>query len=423
MNECERRRREGLHIRRMLVVAAVLAGACAAPDEAPIRIGAVYPTGGGQGAGGLAEYRGLELAARMANARGGVRGRPVEILLEHADSPDAAPRAIDALARRGVRIVAGTHGSTIARPAAAAASRKGMVFWETGAVGELGMQVAQATAPATHVFRFAPTGESLGAAAVAFVRDELAPKLQRTGLRYAVAYVDDEYGRSVGQGALGEIERSAQTLVEKLPYTLRDADYDAIAATVAAARTDILVVSAYLDDGVALRRALVRARVPLVASIGTSSSYCMPEFGDKLGADAVGLFASDKPDGDVLDASRLSPGAANVLREGRAAYQRRYGTAMNAPAVTGFAAGWALFRYVLPAARSEDPGAVASAARATKLGPGALPNGSGLAFEGTTNVRATSVIWEWVRERTRAVVWPPAFATDPIAVLPIGGAA
>ena len=26
------------------------------------------------------------------------------------------------------------------------------------------------------------------------------------------------------------------------------------------------------------------------------------------------------------------------------------------------------------------------------------------------NLRATSVVWEWVRPKTRAIVWPPAFA-------------
>src|SRR5205823_5009775 len=98
------------------------------------------------------------------------------------------------------------------------------------------------------------------------------------------------------------------------PYTLRRLDYDALAARIARARPDVLVVAAYLEDGVALRRSLVRARVPLVASIGTSSSYCMPAFGQLLGRQAVGLFASDKPDGDDLRPDRLLPGAAGELR-------------------------------------------------------------------------------------------------------------
>ena len=67
----------------------------------------------------------------------------------------------------------------------------------------------------------------------------------------------------------------------------------------------MLFASAYVDDGVAVRRALVRQHVPLLAAIGSSSSYCMPAFGRRLGADAVGLFASDKPDAGVLDPASL----------------------------------------------------------------------------------------------------------------------
>src|SRR2546425_5738178 len=62
------------------------------------------------------------------------------------------------------------------------------------------------------VFRFAPTGESLGRAAVAFVREQLAPRLRvRRGLRYSVAYVDDVHGRAVAEGALEEVKDSGRS--------------------------------------------------------------------------------------------------------------------------------------------------------------------------------------------------------------------
>jgi hypothetical protein len=78
-------------------------------------------------------------------------------------------------------------------------------------------------------------------------------------------------------------------------YDFRTVDMGALVQKVAAAKPDVLFVSAYLDDAIALRRQLVRQHVPLVANIGTSSSYCMPAFGATLGKDAVGVYASDKP--------------------------------------------------------------------------------------------------------------------------------
>lgn len=388
------------------------------PDP-PLVIGAVYPTAGTQGSGGLEEFRGVQLAAEYANRADGVRGKRLMIALAEAGSWDAAPYAIERLARRGVRIVVGSYGSTVSVPAAETAAQLGMVFWETGAVAGFSMRAV----PGERTFRFTAAGLALGRASVTFTRDQLAAKLDReTPLRYAVTYVDDVYGRAVGEGAVQAIRESGLPLVAVLPYRLHQVDYDALAGSIARSGAEVLVVGAYLEDGVALRRAIVRARVPLLASIGTSSSHCMPAFGDLLGDDAVGLFASDKPDGDILRADALAPNAAAALVWGRNAYRKRFGGAMTAPALTGFAGGLALFQHVLPQADEFSPAAVARAARAVKLPEGALPNGSGLAFAPTgqsnagNNLNATTVIWQWVAPRTRAVVWPPAYATHPIVI-------
>ncbi|MGH2375960.1 MAG: hypothetical protein ACRDIC_21125, partial [bacterium] len=206
------------------------------------------------------------------------------------------------------------------------------------------------------------------------------------------------------------------------PYDVRRANYDELAAKIAESRADVLVVAAYLQDGVALRWAIVGRRVSLVASIGTSSSYCHPVFGQILGEHAVGLYASDKPDAEALRPDRLSPDGARALRWGRTEYARRYGSAMGSAGLSGFAGGVALFGHVLPAARDLSPSEVARAARATRLPAGSLPDGSGLEFaqpghpDAGSNLRAGRMIWKWVRPRTRAIIWPPAFATHPIAV-------
>jgi hypothetical protein len=78
---------------------------------------------------------------------------------------------------------------------------------------------------------------------------------------------------------------------------------------------------------------------------------------------------------------------------------------------------------VLPAAASQDPAAVAAAARTVRIPAGGLPNGSGLEFappggaDAGANLRAASVIWEWTQVNQREVTWPPQFATAPIATI------
>src|SRR5439155_13590827 len=129
-------------------------------------------------------------------------GRSVEIRPVDAPSADRAPGAIAALDQAGVRIVLGSYGSTISAPAAYEANRRGMLFWETGAVGYM-----PNAGRGRLVFRVAPSGLMLGGSAIDFVRSKLGPMLHRRpgSLRFAVTYVNDTYGSEVARGAIQRI--------------------------------------------------------------------------------------------------------------------------------------------------------------------------------------------------------------------------
>jgi hypothetical protein len=98
---------------------------------------------------------------------------------------------------------------------------------------------------------------------------------------------------------------------------------------------------------------------------------------------------------------------------------------MSAAALAGFSAAMALLKWVLPRAQGLSPGDVSKAALAVRLPVGSLPNGSGLAFapagspDSGANLRAATVIEQWIAVRQRAVVWPPALATREVEPLPI----
>jgi branched-chain amino acid transport system substrate-binding protein len=408
----------------LLALAPILLATTCTHAPSVIQVGAVYPLSGSQGPGGRDEYRGVAMAASLVDQDGGVGGRQIELDPVDVSGGDQAPSAIDALADRGVGIVLGTYGSTISQPAAAEAARRGMLFWETGAVGSM----PPPNDGGSSFFRVAPSGGVLGSDAVAFIAHRLAPMLHRSpsSLRFGVVNVEDVYGTTVGMGAVHEIHALGLPFVGRTSYDANHLDADALVRRIAASRPDVLFVAAYLRDGIALRRAMVRARLPLVANIGTSSSYCMPAFGDTLGRDAVGLYASDKLDSEYVDPAGLTPSGRSLLRRARAEYEERYGTEMSAAALAGFSSAWALFHSVMPVSSDLTPSSVAAAALQVRLPIGDLPNGSGLDFgspgtvDAGSNLRATSVIWEWVAPGRRAVVWPPRFATTPVDPIRIG---
>jgi branched-chain amino acid transport system substrate-binding protein len=417
-----------MRILRTLMAAALLSSLLAACTRQPssssdaIRVGAIYPLSGSQGPGGLAEFHGVQIAADMANASGGVDGRRIQLVPVDAPAADAAAPAVDILRREGVRFVVGSYGSSISEPAATQAARNGMLFWETGAVGMLASPDRGSL-----VFRVAPSGATLGRDAIAFMASVVANRLHRDprSLRFVVTNVDDLYGNEVANGAVQELRRRGLHLVGRFPYDAHTVRPDALARRIAAVHPDVLFASAYVEDGVAVRRALVREHVHLLAGIGSSSSYCMKAFGRRLGADAVGLFASDKPDAGVLDPASLTDGARLLLTRANDRYRARFGSSMSAPALAGFSAAWSLFRWTLPKASSLTPAAVGAAARQLNVPEGGLPNGSGVRFgpPGSAapgqNLRAASVIWEWVNVDHRVVVWPPRFATWKPTVLPL----
>jgi branched-chain amino acid transport system substrate-binding protein len=367
--------------------------------------------------GGTEELRGVRLAVEWTNKHGGIGGRPVRLETVSADRAEAVPGALAGLRTRGATIVLGSHGSTMSAVAAEEAGRRGVSFWETGAVGEI-----DTTGAGRSFFRLAPMGASLGRHAIAFVRDTLAPKLPAHGqLRYAVTYIDDPYGRAVGKGAEAEVSESGQVFAGAFPYDPQTKDFAPLATQLAAAKPDVLFAVSYLDDGVALRRATLH--LPLLAAIGTSSSFCHPAFGNQLGDEAVGLFASDKPDAGHVNAAALQPEGRKALEWVAATYTARFKEDMSSPALSGFSSAVALLMHVAPAARSLTPAGLATAAMTVKLPVGTLANGGGLdlapagAVDAGANRRSAGVIWEWVAPRTRAVVWPPSMATH--AVLPL----
>lgn len=388
---------------RLTLVIALVAGSFAACTSGPqTRIGAIYPSEGGQGPGGIHEWRGVQLALE----RSGLEG--VELVLEPTDSADQAPAAVERLHDQGIRIVLGGYGSTISNAGTNTAARNGMLWWETGAVGPFGMQ----SSPGENVFRLPATGEVLGRNAVDFVTEVDIPGKGRNPaeLNYSIIFVDDVYGASVANGARQRLSELGLRIHRDIGYNLRTVDW---AKTIDDLQgTDVLIVSAYLEDAIAMRTQTIDAGLELVSSIGTSSSYCMLEFGHKMGEDAVGLYASDKPDGAVVKPEMLTEEAAGDLEWFNAAYTDRFDLEVTAPALAGFSAALVLFREILGSGVKANVADVAKAAAALDIGSDDLPSASGVRFAPNgDNERAAAVIWKWVRPGEREVVWPKAYAT------------
>ena len=398
---------------RRLAAAAIALGVIAAcsspaPSSSPgaLVIGAIYPLSGSQAPGGTEELNGLRAALSVARAEGALGNRQVQLQVMPVETPAGAAAAVDRLIDQyHVQVIAGTYGSTLAEAAAARADARHTVYWETGAVSD------GVTENRHWVFRTVATGMNLGRIAVQFTARVLVPAAGTAPTSAVIVNVNDVYGRSVADGEVAEAAAAGIRVAARVEYDPGAYDAAAVARSVAAAGANWLWDVSYIDDGIAIWRQVVGQGVPLRAAVGTSSAFCMAQFGRLLGAQAVGVFAADKPDG-TINPTALSPAAAALLARARSAY----GSELTIPAVAGFVGGWTLFHDVLPrvpAALTAD--AVRTAALEVDLPAGAAINGGGVKFaaDGVNagqNLRATAVVGQWQGVGVMKVVYPAGYA-------------
>jgi branched-chain amino acid transport system substrate-binding protein len=440
----------------VLVLALVLAGCGVSTSNGdPIRIGAVFPISGNAASLAGPELTGVRIAADEANADGGIGGRRIELVVRDLRARGDADKVMGELKEAGVRLVVGAYSSDLSIAASEAADRTGLLYWEAGAVAD---RLTGRGLP--RVFRVGASGSNLGANSSNFAATELASRLGKpvSQLRVGIAVADDDYARSVADAAESAASERGMPVVVRRAYNLTVPDWPSVMADLAAARPDVLILASHIPDGIAFRQAMLASGLKVGALIGSTMAECDPDFAGELGADAIGIFASDRPTAG-FQASALAPEAAaayarfaadwaaasnNAARGsgGDGAYgDGAYGDAeytIHGPAedataeeseeaLAGFSAGWALLREVLPAAAragSLDAAAVAAAAKAVDLPEGSLPNGAGLRFSSDPerlgqNERAAAVIWQWQAVRTYAFVWPPTYATGSIDFVPL----
>jgi branched-chain amino acid transport system substrate-binding protein len=404
-----------------LVVLVFLAVAACAPqpDQShDLVLGAIYPLSGPQVPGGKQELAGVRAALDVAVSSGALKTR-VRLQVIDATTPQEASAAVDKLVRDyHVPAILGTYGSTLSAVASARAEQLKTIYWETGAVAD------PITAQRRYVFRTVATGSSLGRMAVTFTHDALLPQMKLSSPRAVVVRVNDIYGRSVGGGEEALARDIGVQVVDVIEYDPRAYDPDVIAARLVADRADFLWDVSYIDDGVAIWQAVLRHRVALKATIGTSSAFCMPAFSQRVGAGSVGVYAADKPDAGISSAALSAAGRA-LLVKAHAAYARsNNGDSMDIPAVAGFVGGWTLFHDVIPQLSGTlTSESIRTAALSVDVPTGDAINGGGVRFgaDGSLdhgqNTRAAAVIGQWQALGVMKVVYPSAYAT----AVPISG--
>jgi branched-chain amino acid transport system substrate-binding protein len=309
-------------IRNLLLTFSIFVLSLAAGAQAlePIRIGTTQSLTGQYQDFGTEQLRGLQMWVGDINSRGALLGRPVELVYydDGSDANNSVKLYKKLIEQDKVDLLVGPYSSDLTLAASSVAEEHNMLMLTTAASAEGIWSRGYRNVIGIDV----PTGDYLSALAS-------GPASSQGATTVALIYVNTEFGNEVAIGARRQAAAVDLRIVLDQSYDENQRDFSALAQRLNEAKPDVILGISYLNDSVALVRALKKAGVKpkmLAFTVGPA----LHEFGDQLGADAEGVVGIVQ----WLRSVRLSGAQDFAYR-----YRRTYGNNPAVHAAIGYSAG------------------------------------------------------------------------------------
>jgi branched-chain amino acid transport system substrate-binding protein len=236
----------------VLVLAAVAAGAgvwwwtTRSASSEVLRIGCITALTGDGAAYGIAEQRGLALAAEQINQDGGIDGKRIRVLCEDDQlNPraglDAIRKLIDA---DKVPVIIGGGGSSVTLALAPVAERAKVVLFSPSSTADAIKDTGD------YVFRNVPSNKTQGNSAAAFARSRLQAHTA------AILQMNNDYGLSLGSAFKSAFESAGGKIVSIDSYKPGTSDFRAQLLQIRELAPEVVFFPGYYEDsGLILKQA------------------------------------------------------------------------------------------------------------------------------------------------------------------------
>jgi branched-chain amino acid transport system substrate-binding protein len=236
----------------LALVAGVAIAALPAPARAadPIKIGFSMPLTGGLSGGGKSVILAFELWKEEVNAKGGLIGRPVELVYYDDQSMPAQVPGIYAklLDIDKVDLVVSAYATNQIAPAMPVVMQKNMTFMALFGTG------VNDIFKYDKYFQILPNGRDTRLApSLGFL--ETAMTMEPKPQTIALVGADAEYAQTVLAGARDVVQRLGLRIVYDKSYPPATVDYTPIVRVIQAANPDVVFVASYPPDSVGMVRA------------------------------------------------------------------------------------------------------------------------------------------------------------------------
>ena len=233
----------------LLLFAATASSAFSAEQ---LEIGALYPISGSLALLGEESWRGAEIARLMRNEAGGIAGK--EIVFAKGDASTVAAARSEAerlIEQQKVPAILGTYSSSRCMAASEVTARKGIPYFELGAIAN-----AITTRGYNTIWRTNPTAADFSKAQITFITDWYAPKLGKkpSEVRVSIAHEDSDYGTSVADSFSEMAKAAGVQIVSIEPYAANTSDLSSVIFRLRKAKPDIVMAVSYANDAILLSR-------------------------------------------------------------------------------------------------------------------------------------------------------------------------
>jgi len=240
-------------IMRLLAAALLLGGLAAAPARAaePIKIGFGMGLTGGLAAAGKQALLAIEIWRDEVNAKGGILGRPVQLVYYDDQSNPATVPAIftKLLDVDKVDIVIGDYGTNLLAPAMPVVMAHKMTFF-----GLFGLDVNREF-HYDRYFSMVPTGGPDPSASFSKGFFEVAAAQNPKPKTLAIIAADAEFPKNASDGARKNAKAAGLQIVYDKTYPPSTADFTPIVRAINAANPDVVFSASYPPDAVGMVRA------------------------------------------------------------------------------------------------------------------------------------------------------------------------
>jgi branched-chain amino acid transport system substrate-binding protein len=382
-----------------VVLASLVGTACKGgnkQDASAFHIGVITSLTGPAAAFGQAHKHGYNIAVAELNAKGGVLGKPIELVFyDDQSKPDQAVQGVAKLVDQDhVPIILGAYSSETTRAIVPAVTQKQVPLIMPTATADNVMETGS-----RWVFRICAGANSYAAAMIDFLKNNGAPKT------IAIVYENTNFGQANGKSMKTAAPAAGMTVVDEEVYQASSPDYKALLQRVQATNPDAVYFASYLLDATALMRQSAQVNLSPKFLTAAGTGFSAAEFPTEKGA---GKYAEY-----TYSVSQWLPSAKWAgSKEFDDAYFKIAGSH---PAYHGMQAYAALVvaAAAINEAKSDQPAAIADALRKLKL---ETPFGP-IQFD-AKGQNAHPVLVTQVQGGQYKVVWPADVAEAKIVPTP-----